>query len=246
MTKKKCKAKTKKGYSCNKFAMKGSVYCYIHSFWKRKNIPFYKNSTYHFLIGLIGLIITASFNVHSTFFDYSKKTQKTILDRQNALKEDSKELKENNEIIKEMLDKIYKKIETNEENFNEELLKKYPLGYILFFIDSHKKIVLPFKKISKNKFEINWQNIQLNITNETISLYIPYLLYGNIKARDIVLKGGRQVLSSFFGGKTPCVFFNSLFLCIEILSESPEGIIGLLGVKEIDRTVNKKNLEKLK
>ncbi len=46
----KCEAKKKNGKDCRANAMKNSRYCYIHSFGRFKNIPWYKNLTVHSII----------------------------------------------------------------------------------------------------------------------------------------------------------------------------------------------------
>ncbi len=54
----KCKAKRRNGEDCKANAMRGGKYCYIHSFGRLKEIPWYKNFTIHSVtLGAIAIFI---------------------------------------------------------------------------------------------------------------------------------------------------------------------------------------------
>jgi len=199
----KCHAKTKKELECNNFAMKDSKFCYIHTFGKIRSIPFYKNMTFHFIVGILLTII----GIIIPYITGPSKELQTIATN-------TYELKEDNKIMKDILIKMYNKFDSNEKDFKDFFLKRYPIGYILFYIDSHKKITLPIKEPTNSRLKISWESIQFDLSKDFISLKIPYINYEGIEAKDTILRGNREVLSSFFGDKLPCIFFNNLLFSV--------------------------------
>lgn len=72
----KCKGQNKNGDNCKKWAMNNSEYCYIHSFMKFKGIPFYKNSTFHFLFATL---LTIVIFLYSNWTGATKENQEKII-----------------------------------------------------------------------------------------------------------------------------------------------------------------------
>lgn len=81
----KCKALRKDKKSCNSYPMKGSDYCYGHSFGHIKNIPFYKNATIHFIVALLFAIFAF---LYSFCFGPTKSNQREIIKHLKERKND--------------------------------------------------------------------------------------------------------------------------------------------------------------
>lgn len=79
----KCEAKKRSGENCQANAMISSKYCYMHSFGKFKNIPWYKNLTVHG-IAIISIMLTLIL----FFLGPSKAQQDKIFNNTERIKQD--------------------------------------------------------------------------------------------------------------------------------------------------------------
>lgn len=84
MSKLVCKANTKRGDVCKNHAMKGSEYCYVHSFGRFKRIPIWKNASVHFIVTLVIAILIFVITMHK---GASRINQEKILRETGTLKE---------------------------------------------------------------------------------------------------------------------------------------------------------------
>lgn len=119
----KCTAITKKQKQCNSYAMKESLYCYIHSFGKLMNIPWWKNSTIHFVITIFLAII---------FFIYGNIIIPVYLNRKSS----DEQNKNHDELIirtdkiqaglEEMLSRLDKT--ASKENIKENAKRTFEIG----------------------------------------------------------------------------------------------------------------------
>ncbi len=78
----KCKAKTRKHKDCRNRAIKGTNYCYVHSFGKFKKIPLLKNPNIH----LFGLLLTILLWIIGQMIGATKANQNKILNGQEEIK----------------------------------------------------------------------------------------------------------------------------------------------------------------
>ncbi len=125
----KCEAKTKKGVDCKRSPMKDSSYCYFHSFGKLKNVPFWSNSTVHFLFGLVLTIILyligPSLNNQIKMLSNDKISHQKLSEISDSSKERKAEHEEEMTTLNEMKGYMFE-IKNNE---NEKMLKKNLVNY---------------------------------------------------------------------------------------------------------------------
>lgn len=83
MKKDRCKRLTRKGVPCCNSPMKNSNFCYVHSFFHFKKIPWWKNSTLHFLFTLAIAVVFfwIQFDIGAT-----KEGQQEIIAKQEETK----------------------------------------------------------------------------------------------------------------------------------------------------------------
>lgn len=92
----KCTTHKKNGESCNSNAMKGTKYCYIHSFWKIRGIPWYKNLTFHFA-GFLGTI-SIGLALYFGCFGATKAKQEEIIRTAQSIPQKTADLLSENKL----------------------------------------------------------------------------------------------------------------------------------------------------
>lgn len=217
MTEKLCRAKTRKGEPCRQHPIKNARYCYIHSFGKTEGVPFWKNSTVHFVLPVILTI---------AIFSYTQLTAPKKESQQKILKE--------SEQTHEAVNHLIALMRRFEQNNYGDLIKKYPLGYILFGID-HQEVIIPYDSPLRTEIEIDWNQTKiLKITKEWIGVEIP----------SIITRLDGRLLSftaiKFMVEKTPgeldLYFPNYPYkvrMYYQLIIGDPQGFICLLGFEKI-------------
>jgi len=131
----KCKAKTKKGEFCKNIRMKNSDYCYIHSFGRWKGIPFYKNSTLHFIISILLAIVLFSIGP-------SRKKQDQMLDND---KKTHDKLDTINGKLSEALDNkkdiVPKRLSELKDSQSKKIINSKPTSEIAILVSVLEKIL---------------------------------------------------------------------------------------------------------
>ncbi|MEE9441854.1 MAG: hypothetical protein V3V99_04230 [candidate division Zixibacteria bacterium] len=200
-TMKKCKKKTKKSRPCKKPAMIDSEYCYIHSIGTFKGVPWYKNGTWHFVIGiLITLVI----------FAYNYYTGPTKEKQDKALS-------------------LLRKMERIDRISYSSLIAKYPEGYILFASD-HVRLVIPKESHLSSEFEFHWDKAKiLEISASGIKIRLPDINYRpyNIRASNVVVTLKRYASPARYLYPIGISSYGKVY--IEILSDDADGIIYAIG-----------------
>lgn len=214
-----CNGKTRKGEKCKNFAMLNSSYCYVHSFWKLKNIPFYKNMTFHLTI--LGIIITVIFFIIQMKYGATKENQEKII-----------------QTLKEIQNK---RLEEEYQIYKDSLLQKYPLGFVMFTIDKDRNFSIPKNDMLKEKYRLDISNIKFIVTETYLIINIPEFNYNGARIQYIKLGVPRKQ-----GFKNKELFFNELRITPEILLDDELGIICIIGFREVPIEILDKQLGKEK
>ena len=154
-----CTVSTKKGLQCKKYAMSGSDYCYIHSFSRFKGIPFWKNINIHLFL------VAALLSVFLFLIGPSREKQNDIL----------KDVGYSKDLLKDIAESYH----------SDELLKKYPAGYVLFGLDpsvnyevSSEKRLIPHIGHLLDEYEFKWDRVRINeLTKDTVTIELPDIRY---------------------------------------------------------------------
>lgn len=126
-----------------------------------------------------------------------------------------------------VLDEIKKLIENQSQGINEKnLLKKYPLGYVIFDID-RKNHVIPYAAHTiLDKYELNWSGV---------GVYEPFTGSIEVKLPSLKSKDGSVAIASGVTGGPKRVgelggyCANDLQIWAEILAIGKDGIVFLIG-----------------
>jgi hypothetical protein len=128
------------------------------------------------------------------------------------------------------LDEITRLLKAQGDRFSKKsLLDKYPMGYVIFDVDSTDS-VFPYKKELVDKWEFNWDVVQISEVKNDIAIRMP----------DITRKGASHPLVSgiSIGGEKKVGPFargvgifsdGDIVLRAEILAIRNDGIVFLLG-----------------
>jgi hypothetical protein len=141
---KKCRELTRKQKPCSNFPMKDSDYCYIHSFGKIKRVPLWKSATVH--LGLLLSIAGLFYSAGSYYFGATGKQIETV-------KKDTETLV--NELI------IVR---------HSELLREYPEGYVIFYVNEKNQINLPSNSVfyDQNRYTVKWDEAKISSNNRSL------------------------------------------------------------------------------
>ena len=154
-----CIATTRKRFSCKNYAMNGSDYCYIHSFRRFKGVPFWKNMNIHlFLAGVLLMFFLF-------LIGPSREKQNDIL----------KDVRNNKDLLKDIAESYH----------SEELLKKYPAGYVLFGLNpsmnyeiNSEKRAIPHTGHLLDEYEFKWDRVRISKLNkDTVTIELPDIHY---------------------------------------------------------------------
>ncbi len=157
-----CCATTKKNRPCKNHAMKGASFCYIHSLGRIREVPIWKNATFHFVVGIIIAVIIA---IVAFQYTASRKTQDAIFRRV--------------EYNTSLLDDIW--ISQHES----KLLQKYPAGYVLFGVDprninqiTSEKRMIPRQGRVLDEYTFKWDRATISeLTDESVTIELPNITY---------------------------------------------------------------------
>ena len=108
------------------------------------------------------------------------------------------------------------------------LLTKYPLGYVIFSVGENKQIIIPDNNPIKDKYNIDWTNVKLIADNNFIHIEIPEIEYKGVKIFYAKVNADRD---KGLGDYHLQIMDLAIFL--EILADDSDGLICLLGFKEI-------------
>lgn len=207
--KRKCKATTRKNIPCSNFAMKGSAYCYVHSFGRIEKIPLWRNSTFHFIAGIL---------VAVGIFIYSQSTGPTR-ERQEYT---AKKVDETKRLLEIMI--------ALDKSSYPSLIKKYPLGYILFAVD-HIQTIIPYESRLLDFVEIDWASSYIaEITDKEIKIDISNIL---IKKQHLILKDFRYVFPLIEGQVLEFPFrIKHVHIYGETLLVTDYGTVFIVGFRE--------------
>ncbi len=154
-----CIKTTRKRSSCKNYAMNGSDYCYVHSFGRFKGIPFWKNINIHLFLA------SALLTVFFFFIGPSRGKQNDIL----------KDVRDNKDLLKDIAESYH----------SEELLKKYPVGYVLFGLNpsmnyeiSSEKRLIPHTGHLLDEYEFKWDRVRISkLTKDAVTIELPDIRY---------------------------------------------------------------------
>ena len=225
---KKCKAITRQGRPCRNNAMEKSDYCYIHSLGHIKRVPAWKNLTFHLLTIILAVLGTVIPLFYTIYFGPTKDIQQKIINKGN-----------------ETYDLVLKMVRIEKTDFIR-LIKKYPLGYVLFAIDPKKNIIptIPTKSLLKEAYDIDWDKASiLEITDDGIDILLPDFIptkppfnmaQGKLIECRCVIKRKLGVAKRSIAIKVKENPLSKTFVVMywELLADDPQGIIGLIGFRE--------------
>lgn len=183
------------------YAMRGSEFCYIHTFGHFRKVPFLKNSTIHFLISLLVALIVF---LHTLYFGPTKKAQQKVIT-------------------------LLEKMQRIDETDHEKLIKEYPLGYVLFAIRDSDMIVTASTNRLQKEWRVDWNRAKIVQINEKMITFIHPAFYSKDGKRSIVEniigiarkeRTVRPVIKAF-----------GIELFYALLIDDTNGIICLLGLK---------------
>jgi len=154
-----CVKTTRKRSPCKNYAMNGSNYCYVHSFGQFKGIAFWKNMNIHLFLASVLLA------VFLFFIGPSRGKQNDIL----------KDVRDNKDLLKDIAEGYH----------SEELLKKYPVGYVLFGLDpsmnyeiSSEKRSIPHTGHLLDEYEFKWDRVRISkLTKDAVTIELPDIRY---------------------------------------------------------------------
>jgi hypothetical protein len=201
----KCRELTRKKEPCANFPMKESDYCYIHSFGKFQRVPFLKNPLFHLFLGLLVGVPGTYYSFRSF---YSGATGEQV------------------ESVKKGMETIVNELIIVRHS---ELLRKYPEGYVVFYIDEKNQINLPSNSVfyDRQHYTVNWDEAKISSSDRArIGILIPTI---------IDLKDGCSLTNVLVGitpkegvvwpVMSPC----KLQITIEVVSVKNEKVICVLG-----------------
>ena len=125
---------------------------------------------------------------------------------------------------------IYEKMYEIWEKLNSELLRKYPLGCLLYGVTAKNKI-LPYDNKLETIMDIDWDSAQvLHVTDKIIRIQL-----NNVRHR----KSNNTLHLKWDLVKTPgfkneVALINDVHVFVEYLGDSQDGGIGLVGFREAD------------
>jgi hypothetical protein len=217
---KKCKSLNRKGLACSKNPQDGSDYCYWHGLGKTKKVHFWKNITVH-LLSFIGLIIgipSLYYSGGSYYLGATKENQELMLSKQNVVLGKIGDLQE-----------FMKKLDiTNHDN----LIQKYPLGYILFAID-HTKSIIPYNSDIKKRYRVDWDTASItSLSQERIEINLPNI---SDKVDGGVLEEGYAIIPRIVGYIAHHLNWEEISILSEVLFDNNKEVIILLGFKKSER-----------
>jgi hypothetical protein len=132
--------------------------------------------------------------------------------------------------VKERLEAIEKAIKAQNPRFNEDaLLKKYPLGYVIFDVDRTNQVT-PYKaKDILEKYEVDWGSVGIQAGGGRVTLRLP-----SLKAKDgtvaftNAMTGGPLRVGNLGGASA-----NGLTAWGEILAINNNDIVFLVGFEQL-------------
>jgi len=215
MKKQWCKANTKRGDICKNHPIKGTEYCYQHSVGKFKNIPIWKNPNIHFIIGIILAILSI---VIALYKGASRINQEDIL-------KESRDIKESLQYLRSP--------ETPEY---DNLLKKYPSGF-MFFATDYAGLITPPSSNSLDNYMLDWSNVKIVFLDDNaISFLLPDITYepknksAHISYNSILIKMPRGLPGSIYNFPLPASAVPDN-IYIEIIAYPNDGIIMCVGFR---------------
>lgn len=215
MKKQWCKASTKRGNVCKNRPIKGTEYCYVHSLGKFKNIPIWRNPNIHFIVPVI---ITILFFIITQYKGASRINQEEILKETSTIKG------------------LIQDLGTTETLEYNNLIKKYPSGFLLFATNYSGLITPPSSNILDN-YKLNWNNVKIVfLEDNAISFLAPYITYepadksAHISYENILIKMPRGTPGSIYSFPLPAkVVPDNIY--IEIITYTNNGIIMCVGFR---------------
>lgn len=205
MYEKKCEATTRGNTPCTKSPMEGSKYCWHHRLSRKGGTPFYTNTTVQFFLAFI--LAIAGICV-ALFYGPTKKGQEQILDNQKRLFE-----------IMTKTDKTLYPV----------LIKKYPLGYIIFMVD-YENTVLPYKNRLSEFISIDSLNLSPDsIADKKVSIIINNLV---LKKEDVKLTNITISMPITKSSVQWSIGPKNINMYAELLEKTMYGLIYVLGFEE--------------
>jgi hypothetical protein len=175
---------------------------------EKKGIPFWKNTTLHFLIVAVASFLLLFFAINDDTKDW--------LEIMGTLKSDIAHV-----------EKLRERLETAQARQAVSLSERFPWGYRLFAIDMAGNLVF-MDDPQQSAFKVDWNQARLaQVTGEAISLTPPALYY---KASSCSLQS--QVIT--FSRKDPDAFpvchMDKIAVYLSIFKDMEEIVIFLLHV----------------
>ncbi len=201
---KKCKATTRKKTHCRKPAMSNSDYCYIHSFGHLKRVPWWKNFTVHLTVPIVLSIVTIVLPLILFYSGPTKKNQQEILD-------------------------LLQQMRAIDMTQSEELLRKYPLGYVLFGNEHGEEIITLSKRHMEEIIEVDWANTRLELAEDHVTIRFPPFLYKKFRSHIHV----DRIVIPRNVGRTFCpMAFPDVEIIVELLVDNGKDVICALGFRK--------------
>jgi hypothetical protein len=117
-----------------------------------------------------------------------------------------------------------------ERTASAELIKKYPLRYVLFAVD-HKEIILPNEGSALNEFDFSWETARvIKLNRDEIMIQLPNMIHrkNNIIISNFTSGGKRKI------GVLDRNGFAGVRIFTELLADDDAGIVALIGFRRSD------------
>jgi hypothetical protein len=210
-----CKATKGDGAKCNNNSMHNSIYCYVHSLGRVKNVPLLKNSIFHFIVAV---------SLALSIFSYSIQKGPTREHQDTAISKTDENIR-----ISTDIKKLLQTMQQMNKTSYDTLITKYPFGYILFAVD-HSEIIVPGEGKFLTDYELNINDSRvIEMNSNAITLLFPDIYYvpRKLKTTKIAMRLPRTlntVVEYPFD-----VFPNNIYF--ELLEDKVNTIIYVVGFK---------------
>jgi hypothetical protein len=176
------------------------------------------------IIGITIAAISLCIGCRQCLKGATKQRQERILSEVGATKQSQEQILSEVGEVKDLLVQRMRKIDDTQY---DTLIKKYPLGYMLFAVD-HRRVVIPGITRLGNGFKVDWEGIEMvGLTKENIDFRIAAIhVPPGIEVTETIWRCPREV------GTYPLITMLSTRMLCEVLSDDNRGMICLLGFRK--------------
>jgi hypothetical protein len=138
-------------------------------------------------------------------------------------------IKRDNETVLAAIKSLKTRMEVANRENKDSLIKRYPEGYCLFGI-STKDVILPHKGIL-GRFSLDWSTARVDSTDKAVlKINLPDFRdyrYG------VTMNSFVHIMPRKVGIESEALIVNDLGVYCEILSDTEDGLIAIMGFKEV-------------